>query len=319
MQHYVMPVTFRRWTILAGLLAITLCAGNALAATGKLLLTGGVSSIEGAAGGGISPWAVIGSNATDGELGITTTLSRARTQDYSLTSHGVAVGIHDRAEVSIARQDFDASPTLALNGIAPFGIRAGQHVQLDVLGVKLRVAGDAILDSDRAMSQISVGLQYKRVHAGSLASVLQFLGARHHGADVYISATKLLLEQGLLINGTLRSTRANQNGLLGFGAAAPGRDRRALQAEVSLALMLSPSLAVGLEFRRKPNNLEALGRAAGLGRALREQHWRDVFVAWAPNKHFSATLAWVDLGQILPAVTGDRRQTGVYLSGQLAY
>jgi hypothetical protein len=40
----------------AGVLAL-LCAG-AQADTGKLLLTGGVSSIEGAAGGGLTPWAV---------------------------------------------------------------------------------------------------------------------------------------------------------------------------------------------------------------------------------------------------------------------
>ena len=39
-----------------------LCAGLSTAAhadTGKLLLTGGVSTIEGAVGGGLSPWAVI--------------------------------------------------------------------------------------------------------------------------------------------------------------------------------------------------------------------------------------------------------------------
>ncbi|MDP3170098.1 MAG: DUF3034 family protein, partial [Polaromonas sp.] len=42
---------------------------SAHAETGKLLLTGGVSSIDGAAGGGLTPWAVIGSNATEGEVG----------------------------------------------------------------------------------------------------------------------------------------------------------------------------------------------------------------------------------------------------------
>ena len=41
-----------------------LACGLAQADTGKLLLTGGVSSIDGAAGGGLTPWAVIGSNAT---------------------------------------------------------------------------------------------------------------------------------------------------------------------------------------------------------------------------------------------------------------
>eukprot|EP01036_Dinobryon_divergens_P043107 gene43107-57350_t len=49
--------------------AALLSVSPAQADTGKLLLTGGVSSVEGAAGGGISPWAVIGSQATEGEVG----------------------------------------------------------------------------------------------------------------------------------------------------------------------------------------------------------------------------------------------------------
>ena len=45
---------------------------------------------------------------------------------------------------------------------------------------------------------------------------------------------------------------------------------------------------------------------------------RDFFVAWAPNKHVSLTLAHVDLGHIVPAVV-PKRQTGTYLSAQLAF
>jgi hypothetical protein len=41
-------------------------------------------------------------------------------------------------------------------------------------------------------------------------------------------------------------------------------------------------------------------------------------VAWAPTKNVSLTLAWVDLGKIAPAVQ-PRRQTGTYLSAQLAF
>ena len=50
--------------------ALTLVSGLAQADTGKLLLTGGVSTIAGSAGGGLTPWAVIGSNATEGEVGV---------------------------------------------------------------------------------------------------------------------------------------------------------------------------------------------------------------------------------------------------------
>ena len=287
--------------------------------TGKLLLTGGVSTVDGAAGGGLTPWAVIGSNATAGEIGATAHLTRTVTQDYALNAYGAAVGYKDRVEVSLARQDFDASPSIALNGIAPFGVTPGQHLKMDVLGLKVKVAGDAILDSDTWMPQIAVGLEYKSVDAGSLGSVLNFLGTKTTGTDVYVSATKLFLAQSLLVNGTLRYTNANQNGLLGFGAAATGRDKPSLVPEVSLAYLVNKHVAVGAEYRAKPNNLEDVGRGAGLGDALAEDAWKDLFVAWAPNKNASVTLAYVDLGRIVPGITGGRKQTGYYLSAQLAF
>ena len=301
------------------LAVVLLCgASAAYADTGKLLLTGGVSSIDGAAGGGLTPWAVIGSNATDGEIGVSANVTAAKTQDYGLKTYGVAVGIKNRVELSLARQDFDASPAIALNGIAPFGVTPGQHINMDIVGVKVRVAGDAVLDSDSLMPQIAVGLEYKSVKPGSIGSVLDFLGTKTSGTDVYVSATKLFLAQSLLVNGTLRYTNANQNGLLGFGSGAPGRNSRSLQPEISVAYLLSKNVAIGAEYRAKPNNLEALGRAAGLGGGLQEQAWKDVFVAWAPNKNVSLTLAYVDLGRIIPGIT-PKKQTGVYLSGQIAF
>lgn len=306
-----------RWLAVSATLA--LAATVAHADTGKLLLTGGVSTIAGSAGGGLTPWAVIGSNATEGEVGFSGYATRAATQDYGLNGYGVAVGLHDRVELSLARQDFDASPAIALNGIAPFGVTPGQHIQMDIAGIKVKVAGDAVLNADSWMPQIAVGLEHKRVRPGSIGSVLDFLGTQTSGTDVYVSATKLLLAQSLLVNGTLRSTNANQNGLLGFGAAAPGKNRRSLQPEFSVAYLINKNLAVGAEYRFKPNNLQALGAAAGLGAALREDDWKDIFIAWAPSKNLSLTLAYVDLGRIVPGITNHRRQTGYYLSAQVAF
>lgn len=311
-----MNPSFRRAALAAGL---ALAGGLAQADTGKLLLTGGVSTIAGSAGGGLTPWAVIGSNATEGEVGASAHVSRAVTQDYSLNSYGVAVGIHERLELSLAQQDFNAAPTIALNGVAAFGVAPDQHVLLDVVGLKLKVAGDAILNSDSWMPQIAVGLEHKTVRPGSLQSVYTFLGVKNTGTDYYLSATKLLLGQGLLLNGTLRYTNANQNGLLGFGAAATGTDAPRLVPEVSVAYLLRKNVALGAEYRAKPNNLEAVGKAAGLGDGLAEDDWKDLFLAWAPNKNVSLTLAYVDLGRVLPALTANRRQTGYYLSAQLAF
>jgi hypothetical protein len=305
--------------MLSLLVGLVCAPALAQAETGKLLLTGGVSSITGAAGGGLTPWAVIGSNATEGEWGASAFATRAVTQNYALTSHGAALGWNERVELSVARQDFDAGAAVALNGIAPFGVQPGQHIRMDVLGLKVRVAGDAVLDADTWMPQIAIGLEHKRVRPGSLRSVLDFLGADTQSTDVYVSATKLLLDKGLLLSATVRSTRANQNGLLGFGSAAPGRNSRSLQPEFSVAWLLRRDLAIGAEWRRKPDNLHATGRAAGLGAALREDAWKDVFAAWAPSKHLSFTLAWADLGRVVPGIAQGRRQSGAYLSVQVAY
>jgi hypothetical protein len=297
--------------------AAALC-GSAFADTGKLLLTGGVSSIDGAAGGGLTPWATIGTNATEGETGVSAHLSRAVVTDYQLNTMGVAMAFDDRIEVSFAQQEFNASPATALNGLG-FSVQNGQRIKMDILGVKVKVAGDAVLDSDRLMPQIAVGIEQKSVNAGSITPVLDFLGAKTSGTDFYISATKLFLANSLLVNGTLRYTNANQNGLVGFGSKAPGSNSASWVPEVSVAYLLSKNVAIGAEYRAKPNNLRALGMANNLGEGLQEDAWKDIFIAWAPNKNSSITLAYLDLGRILPGVTSSRNQSGYYLSAQFAF
>jgi hypothetical protein len=282
---------------LASLIAAAVLGASAHAADGKLLLTGGVSSIDGAAGGGLTPWAVIGSYATDGEIGATAFATRAKTQDYGLTTYGVAIGIRDRIEVSLARQQFDAGVVVP-----------DATLRLDIVGVKLKLAGDAVLDADSWMPQIAVGAEFKRANPGpAVGGVLDSVAAKREGVDLYFSATKLFLAQAVLVNGTLRATRANQNGLLGFGSA--DRSGYSFEPEVSVAWLLRKNLAVGAEVRFKPNNL------AFAGAPFQEDAWKDIFIAWAPTKIVSITAAYVDLGNIV----GHTHQTGGYLSLQLAY
>ena len=297
------------------LTALLLTAGTAAQAdTGKLLLTGGVSTIEGAAGGGLTPWAVIGSNATAGETGGSAYLTHVGTRDYGLNIYGAAVGINDRYELSIARQDFNTRDTGVALGLP------GLHLKQTIVGAKLRVLGDAVLDSDTLVPQVAVGLQYKTLGSTGLDPTLNALGAKRHGVDVYVSATKLFLGQSLLLNGTLRATKANQNGLLGYGATLGGNEGKySLQPEFSIAYLLSKNIAIGAEYRFMRNKLEGAGRSAGLGDGLRSEDWKDLFIAWAPTKNLSLTLAYVDLGVIVPATTGSRKQTGYYLSAQVAF
>lgn len=288
------------------LLAIAmLCTPPSPAATDKLLLTGGVSSIEGTAGGGLTPWAVIGTQATAGQWGASGFATTVSTQDYRMKVTGAAAAWDDRLEFTLARQDFDPGETGAALGLPNLRLKQ------DIAGIKWRIAGDAVLDSDRWMPAIALGLQAKRIDAGGLAPTMAALGADRRGTDLYASATKLLLAQGVLLSGTVRATKANQNGLLGFGSMA--RDRYRWQPEVSVAWLLHRRLAVGAEYRAKPDNLNP----SVLGKGLQEDDWADLFVAWAPGRHLTVTAAWVDLGAIVPVVKPGR-QTGGYLSLQLA-
>ena len=276
------------------------------AADGKLLLTGGVSSIDGAAGGGLSPWALIGSYGSEGQWGATAFLTRVQTRDYALDDFGLAAGFGERFELSLARQSFDTKDTGTALG-AP-----GLKLKQNIVGAKLRLLGDAVLDSDSWLPTVAVGVEAKRLDPGVLAPTLAALGAKENGTDLYVSATKLFLAQGVLANLTLRYSKANQNGLLGFGGTAHGR--ASLLPEVSLAWLLRRTVAIGAEYRAKPDKLNP----SALGAGLREDDWKDLFVAWAPNKSLSLTAAYVDLGRIVPAVQ-KRRQTGGYLSLQLSY
>ena len=295
-------------------LLLALAAVPARAETGKLLLTGGVGSIDGAAGGGLTPWALVGSAAAQDQSGISANLTRVTTRDFSLSVAGVVIGLRDQFEISLAEQSLNAGVAGAALGLGALQLRQ------DILGLKWRLAGDAVLDSDRLLPQIALGLEFKSLRSSGLDATLAALGARRSGLDVYVSATKLFLAQGVLANATVRATRANQNGLLGFGATlGASHDKHRLQAEISLAYLVRRNLAIGFEYRFKPNLLEAAGRAAGLGNGLREDDWKDVFLAWAINPHATLTLAYVDLGRIAPFATASRKQRGAYASVQINF
>jgi len=124
----------------AGLVTAACFGGLVLAQPGKLLLTGGVSGVDGAAGGGLTPWAVIGGPATDEHWGATAFVSTASTQGYRLQVQGLAVGWRDRLEVSLARQDLATGSSLAPLGLTGFAPASG-HPGPEAAGGRRRRAG----------------------------------------------------------------------------------------------------------------------------------------------------------------------------------
>jgi hypothetical protein len=260
---------------------------------GKLLATGGISQVEGAGGGGLSTWAVIGGYGTNDGIGLTAHETFIGLRSFNLNSAGIAVGLYDRVELSYAHQTFDTRDT----GVA-LGLGKNFKFDQDVYGAKVRLFGQLVYDQASWVPQTAIGVQYR---SNDRPDVLKAVGAKDaDGVDFYLAATKLVLSESVLVSGTVRLTRANQFGILGFGSAA--HDDYSPQFEGSVAYLLSKRFAVGAEYRTKPDNL-----------GFSEQNVYDLFAAYFISKHASVTLAYVDLGTIATR----RDQNGVFASLQL--
>ena len=273
-----------------GVLAIGCVLGAGIAAAGdRLQWTGGVTEIEGSAGGGLVPWALIGGMETNTEVGATAFVDYVSTANFNLRSAGASLDLRDRVEFSAARQRFDAG------SVSP-GLTLGQ----DILGVKVRLVGDAVFAPDEYLPQIAIGAQWK--HTLDFDEVPRAVGAAS-GEDVefYLAATKLYFDvidgRNVILDATVRRTRANQFGLLGFGGNDSGYRFR---PELSAAVFLSDQILLGAEYRSKPDNLKP----------FREDAARDLFVAWGPWRNVTITTAWTDLGRI----AGKTPQSGIYAS-----
>lgn len=273
------------WSGIRGYHATLICVSLVLdampvahAASGRLLATGGVTEFEGSGGGGLTPWALITGLGTNSQLGASADCTYIKPQHFALSSCGVALGIDNRVEISYAHQTFN------LDDVAP-----GKSIEQNIFGAKVRLWGDAVIDQDRWWPQVAAGLQYKRNE--DFGFVPQLIGARSAtGTDFYVNATKVYLAGPLsrtwLVNVTVRATKANQFGILGFGGDRS--DAYSYEPEASLVMFLTDSLVMGGEYRRKPDKLSA----------FREESAHDAFLAWFPWKYVSLTAAYVDLGNI---------------------
>ena len=269
-------------------LTLLLVPLSSVAGNGKLIGTAGLNQLEGAGGGGIVPWATLSGYDSREQHSLNVFATQVNVDDYRLQVLGTSLSLYDRVELSAARQNFDLK-TL------------GNEISQNVYGAKVRLYGDALYS---AYPQVSAGVMYKELKDGVIAKALG--SADSSGTDYYLSATKVHLGAfagyNLVWSLTARMTQANQLGLLGFGRQTD--DHHELMMEGSVGVLFSRHLAVGAEYRQKPDNL-------GLG----EEDWWDLFIAYIPSKTFNVTLAWAELGSI----AGADDQNGLYLSigGQL--
>jgi hypothetical protein len=276
------------------LLCLLFGASFSALAGNRLLGSNGVTQVEGAAGGGLVPWALIAGLQARGEIGASAFCTHIEPDDFLLTSCGASLGIGDRLEFSYAHQRLDLGTTVP-----------GESIRMDIVGAKIRIFGDAIFSDHRWLPQFAIGAQYKSNRDFDL--VPKVLGARAaDSVDAYLAATKVFIDgvagRMTLLNATVRATEGNQLGLLGFGG---DRSRGyTLQPEFSAGVFLTDNLVVGAEYRFKPNSL----------RAFEEDDFSDVFVAWIPHKSIALTVAYANLGDI----ADKKNQKAIYGSLQIA-
>lgn len=269
---------------------------------GKLPLTAGFTDVDGAGGGGLVPWATITGYGTSDSYGANVHYTVVPLNDFRLQSYGFAVGALDRIEASFTEDRFDATGT-ALSGLT---------VRQQVFGLKVRLTGDAVYDQDSWLPQTAAGVQYKRntgiSNEPGLTNTRQVGSQGSSGTDFYLSATKVFLAQSVLIDVTLRYTKANQLGLLGFGGDL--KDSRSVEPEATVAYLVSRKIAIGAEYRAKPRNLTVDDERGA---------W-DAFGAWTLTRNISVVAGYANLGSILAPVTQvSRSQSGAYLSFQAGF
>lgn len=335
----------------AAIMAAGLFSGTATAGfynDGKVLLTGGVATIDGGGGGGITPWAVINNYETRDGINGGLHYTFAYLPDYSLNSYGASVGFYDRLELSYTRSvlptgsTFDTVGLLAslLPGVDNTGVEPfNTTIEMEVYGAKLRLFGDAIYTADSLIPQVAIGGYYKDNKNKALLETLQ--ARDNKDWEAYICATKVYFPFSTLINLTGRYTRANQTGLTGFGG--PDDNKREFRFEASVATLVAKNTAFGFEYAQhgkalnnqgvKVGGLDVDGLLAALPVDLLqnlglvntgdlkntltqyEDDWFDLFFAFAPNKRISFVVAYAILGNI--TLTPD--QDGFYLSTHLTF
>ncbi len=310
---------------------------------GKVFLTGGVFTVDGAGGGGAVPWATITGYETrdgiNGGIGFT----YVSLPNYDLNFIGGSVGFYDRFELSYVNTKLSTDlPIVDIVGLVDdlllddLGLGTGldpwnSQLHMQTFGAKLRLFGDAVYTSDSWIPQVAIGALWKENDSTDFTHTL---GAnKNKDYEVYLAATKIFFPLSTLVNVTARYTSANQIGLTGFGecdSVGNCTNDKEVRWEVSIAHLLNKQFAIGAEWQQHGDNLDnksvriqaldltpvtdLLGPLLpGIKDALqqeKESDWIDVFFAYAPSKNYSITLAYLMLGNI--AVASD--QNGLYLA-----
>lgn len=239
--------------------------------------------MEGAADGVLTPGPQL---AGQGEaVGGAVAITHARLTDAQLTSIGATLVLDDRLELSAAQ------PNL--------GVGSADAARQNVFAARVRLLGS--LERPLAPAA-SLGASHRRQRDFGLERSFGASEPAHRNdwdAMLTVGAGQRLgPAQAVLLHVTTRYTRANAGGLLGFGG--DGDDSYRLQLEAALHASLTPTLALGTEYRQHPDYLpEDPG-----------DPWWTAYLGYATSDTVHLTVGWQDLGRL----GGAPRQRGPFIA-----
>jgi len=289
-------------------------------------------NIEGEGGGAIVPWAYVSNPSTDGGVGMPAVSMWTWVSDsYTINFWPVAVTIGDSLELGVAYQNLDTSTLrddLKSDSYAALGGAARLDIGMDNVQMVTAHAKYQFLKETDTMPAMAVSVSYKKaidvdelndnltddVRAlggvvpalATAPDVLDWMGVDDDdGFEVNLMATKLWKTKiPILTAVNLRYTQANQLGFLGFS------DDWTLNPEVTLAILPEPNVAIGIEYRHKPDELKSVndylnanGVAGGLAQlgdyTFEESDFVDVFAVYFPTPKLSIAAGVANIGNVV--------------------
>jgi len=245
-----------------------------------------VTQVEGQAGGGVVPWGLLSAGSP------TVSATWVDTGDYTLSSVALQTSMANWLELSYARITFDTGRHPSHDGIILNTDRIATFdpdkewllgkVDVDVIGAKVK-----LLEMSDSTPAVALGVQYKETNVTKI--FLDAMGAEDNGLDFYLAATKVMpigADRKLLLNATVRATKGNQIGILGF--ESKWEDDYEAEFETSIGVFLNDQTVVGLEYRMKPDNIKG----------LREDDWGNLFFAYFPSNNLAIVAAYAEFGDI---------------------
>ncbi|MBI4687868.1 MAG: DUF3034 family protein [Nitrospirae bacterium] len=311
----------KRFFIITVVIIMIFAAGKQASAGVPLL------NIEGEGGGGIVPWAYLINPSKDGgignpSIGAWTWISNG----YTINFWTAGISVMPRLELGFAWQNIDIT-TLRddLKGDSQIALGAGTALDTgrDNLQMVTAHAKFLILKETDTMPAVAVSAEVKKalsvddldnnlssdvrgVLGAGAPDLLKWMGVDDDtGVDFNLMATKLWKTKiPILTAVNLRYTKANQLGFLGFSGDY------SLHPELTVAILPEPNVAIGMEYRHKPDKLKSVNdylRANAGGATFpalndytfQENDFIDFFVAYMPTPKLSITAAVANIGNVV--------------------